>query len=205
MFSTNNATSFLSKSQQDTADVRMVTLLSSNKWAIKGKVVPLRSTEAHLGERRYSSYSFLTSALGGGERSASRPGRPLFPGKEPPVPIVQEAGWAAEPVWTERLVEKPSASVGGRTPAVQSVVRHRTDWATPAPHKWTILFDINRLLQGTISTSEVMRRWMRRGRLSFGMLHRVGRQNLTDFSMKLTDTYLRKRLSVSTPLHPRRQ
>jgi hypothetical protein len=29
----------------------------------KGKVVPLRSTEAHLGERRYSSYSFLTTAL----------------------------------------------------------------------------------------------------------------------------------------------
>jgi hypothetical protein len=26
----------------------------------KGKVVPLRSIEAHLGERKYSSYSFLT-------------------------------------------------------------------------------------------------------------------------------------------------
>jgi hypothetical protein len=55
---------------------------------VKGKVVPLRSIEAHLGERRYSSYSFLTSALEGGERSASRPGRALPPGKEPPVPIV---------------------------------------------------------------------------------------------------------------------
>jgi hypothetical protein len=40
-----------------------------------------------LGERRYSSYSFLTSALDGGEWSASRPGRALPPGKEPPVPI----------------------------------------------------------------------------------------------------------------------
>jgi hypothetical protein len=50
----------------------------------KGKVVPLRSTEAHLGDRRYSSYSFLTSALEGGEWSASRPGRTLPPGKEPP-------------------------------------------------------------------------------------------------------------------------
>jgi hypothetical protein len=29
----------------------------------KRKVVPLRSIEAHLGDRRYSSYSFLTSAL----------------------------------------------------------------------------------------------------------------------------------------------
>jgi hypothetical protein len=32
-----------------------------------GKAVPLRSIEAHLGDRRYSSYSFLTSALEGGE------------------------------------------------------------------------------------------------------------------------------------------
>jgi hypothetical protein len=38
----------------------------------------------HMGERRYSSYSFLTSALDWGEWSASRPGRALPPGKEPP-------------------------------------------------------------------------------------------------------------------------
>jgi hypothetical protein len=95
-------------------------------------VVPLRSIEAHLGERRYSSYSFLTSALEGGEWSASRSGRTLPPRKVPPVPIVQEAGWAPEPVWTQRVEEKPSASVGDRTPAVQSVVSHYTDWATPA-------------------------------------------------------------------------
>jgi hypothetical protein len=68
-------------------------------------VVPLRSIEAHLGERRYSSYSFLTSALEGGEWSASRPGRALPPGKGPPVPIVWEAGWAPEPAWTQRLEE----------------------------------------------------------------------------------------------------
>jgi hypothetical protein len=49
------------------------------------------------------------------------------------VPIVQEAGWAQEPVWTQRLEEKSSASVGDRTPLVQSVVSHCTDWATPAP------------------------------------------------------------------------
>jgi hypothetical protein len=50
------------------------------------------------GERRYSSYSFTTSALDRGEWSASRPGRSLPPVKGPPVPIVQEAGWAPEPV-----------------------------------------------------------------------------------------------------------
>jgi hypothetical protein len=54
-----------------------------------------------FGERRYSSHSFSTSALDGGEWSASRPGRPLAPGKGPPVPTVQETGWTPEPVWTE--------------------------------------------------------------------------------------------------------
>jgi hypothetical protein len=62
----------------------------------------------------------------------------LYPrGKNPPptVPIGQEAGWAPEPVWTQqRLEEKSSASVGDRTPVVQFVVRHYTDWATPAPN-----------------------------------------------------------------------
>jgi hypothetical protein len=54
------------------------------------------------GERRYSSYSFLTSALDGGEWSASRPDRALPRGKDPWYP-----GWALEPVWTQRLEENP--------------------------------------------------------------------------------------------------
>jgi hypothetical protein len=103
-------------------------LLGSGKS--EGKAVPLRSIEAHLGDRRYSSYSFLTSALEGGEWSASRSGRALPPDKEPPVPTVREAGWAPQPVWTQRVEKKSCASVGDRTPAVQSVVRHCTDWAT---------------------------------------------------------------------------
>jgi hypothetical protein len=40
------------------------------------------------GERRYSSYSYLTSALDRGEWSTSHPGRALPPGKGPSVPIV---------------------------------------------------------------------------------------------------------------------
>jgi hypothetical protein len=32
-----------------------------------------------------------------------------------PVPIVQEAGWAPEPVWTQRLEGKSFASAGDRT------------------------------------------------------------------------------------------
>jgi hypothetical protein len=73
-----------------------------------------------LGERRYISYSFTTSALDGGEWSASRPGRTLPPGKGPPVPIVQEAGWSPEPVWTQRIEEKSFAPAGDRTPIARS-------------------------------------------------------------------------------------
>jgi len=42
----------------------------------------------------------MTAALEGGEWSAARPGRTLPPGKDS-VPIVQEAGWAPGPVWTD--------------------------------------------------------------------------------------------------------
>jgi hypothetical protein len=75
---------------------------------------------SRLGERRYNSYSFPTSALDDGEWSASRPGRALPPGKGPPVRIVQEAGWASEPVWIQRLQEKSSAPAGDRTPIARS-------------------------------------------------------------------------------------
>jgi hypothetical protein len=69
-----------------------------------------------------SSYSFTTSALDGGVWSASRPGRALPPGKEPRVPIVKEAGWASEPVWTQRLEEKLFASAGDRPSIVLSSI-----------------------------------------------------------------------------------
>jgi hypothetical protein len=64
----------------------------------------------------YSSYSFTTSALHGGQWSASRPGRSLPPGKGPLVPIGQEAGWAPELVWTQRLEEKSSLPPPGIEP-----------------------------------------------------------------------------------------
>jgi len=68
----------------------------------------------------YSSYSFSTSALDGGEWSASRPGRVYPQGKDRPVPIVQEAGWAPELVWTQRLEEDSFAPAGDRTPIARS-------------------------------------------------------------------------------------
>jgi hypothetical protein len=81
-----------------------------------------------LGGEEYSSYS--TSALDGGEWSASRPGRALAPGKGPPVPFGQEAGWAPEPVWTQRLEETHLRLCWGSNldrPVIQPVARHYTD------------------------------------------------------------------------------
>jgi hypothetical protein len=77
----------------------------------EAKAVPLRHRDVWE-ERRCSSYSLTTSALVGGELSASRLDRALAPEKEPPLPIVQEAGLAPEPVWTQRLEEKSFASAG---------------------------------------------------------------------------------------------
>jgi hypothetical protein len=54
----------------------------------------------------------------GGQRHA--PAALLPPGKGPPVPIVQEAGWTPEPVWTQRLEEKSSAPAADRTPIARS-------------------------------------------------------------------------------------
>jgi hypothetical protein len=55
-----------------------------------------------------------------GEWSASRPGGALPAGKGPPVRIVQESGWALEPVWTYRIEEKSFAPVEDRTPIARS-------------------------------------------------------------------------------------
>jgi hypothetical protein len=82
-----------------------------------------------LGGERYSFYSFLTSALDGGEWSGSRLGCALAPRKGHPVPIGQEAGWAPEPVWTQTLEEKSFLLCRGSNldrPVVH-VVRNYTD------------------------------------------------------------------------------
>jgi hypothetical protein len=71
----------------------------------------------------YSSYSFITSVLHGGQWSGSRPGRILPPGKGPQEPIVQEAGWSPEPVWTQTLEEIPFVSAGDQTQSPGLLVR----------------------------------------------------------------------------------
>jgi hypothetical protein len=82
----------------------------------------------------------VTSALERGEWSASRPGRALLPGKGPPVPIVQEAGWASDPAWTQRLEEKSFAPAGDQTSIALS--------SSPEPD--TILTELTRLLHHTV-------------------------------------------------------
>jgi hypothetical protein len=74
----------------------------------------------------YSYYSFLTSALEevSGQRHAPTA---IYPRQRTLSAIVQEAGWASELVWTQRLEEKYFAFAEDRTPVVQSVVRHNTD------------------------------------------------------------------------------
>jgi hypothetical protein len=96
-------------------------------------------------ERKYRSYWFSTSALDEGEWSASLPGSALAPGKGAPekgapVSIIQETGWAPEPVWTQRLREKSFGLCQGSNlnrPVIQPVSRLYTDWATPA-HTYTM-------------------------------------------------------------------
>jgi hypothetical protein len=54
--------------------------------------------KAYWGSGGMTTHS-LTSALDGGEWSASRPGR-FTPGEKPLVTIGYEAGWNSEPSWT---------------------------------------------------------------------------------------------------------
>ena len=70
----------------------------------------------------------MTSALEGGVWSASRPGR-FYPGKDP-VPIVQGARWAPEPVW---IGAENLASPGFDPRTFQPVASRYTDYAIPAP------------------------------------------------------------------------
>jgi hypothetical protein len=44
----------------------------------------------------------------------------LPPGKEPPVPFGEEAGWAPEPVWTQWWREKFPAPAGNWAPVIRS-------------------------------------------------------------------------------------
>jgi hypothetical protein len=84
------------------------------------KAVPQPTNGGAGRERRYSSYSFRTLELDGGEWSVSDPGHPSPLGEGPPVPIVQQTGWDPEPVWTQCLEEKIFLPLPGIKPQPSS-------------------------------------------------------------------------------------
>jgi hypothetical protein len=93
------------------------------------KSVPLHAIEALGGERRYSSYSSSTSALDGGEWSASRPGRALTPG-ERTLGTHGTGGWVGPRAGLDTEARGkilcPRRESNPDRPVVQPVVRHYT-------------------------------------------------------------------------------
>jgi hypothetical protein len=81
-------------------------------------------------ERRYSSYSFSTSALDGGEWSASRPGRAFTPGERTPCTHCT-GGWVGPRAGLDTedrgKILCPRRGSNPDRPVVQPVVRHYTD------------------------------------------------------------------------------
>jgi hypothetical protein len=92
------------------------------------KAVPLHAIQA-LGGRGVIALLILDLVTRWGEWSASRPGRALAQGKGPSEPIVQDAGWAPEPVWTQAIGKILSLVPGPSLdrPVVKTVARHYTD------------------------------------------------------------------------------
>jgi hypothetical protein len=66
---------------------------------VKSKAVPVRHAGAK-GERSYSSYSFLISALDGSELSVSPSGRTLFRGNDPAIHCI--GGWVGIRIGLDR-------------------------------------------------------------------------------------------------------
>jgi hypothetical protein len=93
------------------------------------KAVPLHAIEAFGGERRYSSYSFSTSALDGGEWSASRPDRAFTPGERTPCTHCT-GGWVGPRAGLDTeargKIVCPHRGSNPDRPVVQPVVRHYT-------------------------------------------------------------------------------
>jgi hypothetical protein len=75
--------------------------------------------------------TFFTSALDGGEWSASRPCR-FTPGARAPG-THWIGGWVGPRAGLDTAGQRKSCTAGYRTQAAQPVARHHTDWAIPTP------------------------------------------------------------------------
>jgi hypothetical protein len=108
-----------------------------------------------LGEWRYSSTHYLTSAIDGGEWSASRPGR--FTPKERAPGTHWIGGWvgprAVLDVVVKRKIPSPHRESNHRTPIVQPVAQRNTDWAitalVPPPPMYSLFYTHDAILKYT--------------------------------------------------------
>jgi hypothetical protein len=105
---------------------------SPHKPIIKVRVIMPRTHHANATGRRgiatthYWPRHYMRSVV-------SVTPRPRFnPGKDPPPPIGQEAGWASGLAWSQRLEEKFFASGKARIRVIQSVVTYYIDWTASA-------------------------------------------------------------------------
>jgi hypothetical protein len=95
--------------------------------------------EGVLGKWRYSSTHYLTSALDGGEWSASLPGR--FTPRERAPDTHWIGGWegprAVLDTMVKRKIPSPRRESNRRTSIVQPLAQRYTDWAITALNMWT--------------------------------------------------------------------
>jgi hypothetical protein len=103
--------------------VKLYRTIFQYKDKVQVKSLCLTKQEGVLGEWRYSSTHYLTSALEGGERSASRPGR--FTPKETAPGTHWIGGWvgitSVLDAVAKRKILSPRRESNPRTPIVQPV------------------------------------------------------------------------------------
>jgi hypothetical protein len=106
-----------------TYDLHRAAIRTSTTYAPRAKAAPLHATKALQGRGQAPTLSRPRHYMVvSGQRHA--------PGKGPPVPTVQEAGWVSERSEHRRLEEKSFRFCQGSNldrPVVQSVAKHYTD------------------------------------------------------------------------------
>jgi hypothetical protein len=105
---------------------------------VKGKAVLLHAMEALEGRGYIAPYSFLTSALDGGEWSASRPGHAFTPGEKTPG-THWTGGWVGPRAGLDTedrgKILCPRRESNLDRPVVQPVVRHYRSYISPPPKR----------------------------------------------------------------------
>jgi len=99
------------------------------KVKVKVKFTLEQATKAQKGSRGTALISFFNLGTRWGWMVNTTPW-PLDPQKGELVPIMQEAGWAPEPVWTGAEISPPPRF---HLRTVQPVASHPTDCAIPVP------------------------------------------------------------------------